>query len=110
MSNTNRFSKPTTICDITKIAEGSNKTTFRILDTLSDWKCWIANIKFIAVTGFNIWDLINPDIAQELLQPITLQASDYSDFNNTTTYIALSPEQREEYKISYQRFKDIQLI
>jgi hypothetical protein len=83
----------------------------KILDTPTDWKEWIANVKSLAIRDHDIWHLINPDLKDEP-QPLQKPSPPaYSTFKAGATSLAdLDQKQAEAWKAAYQLYRDHDML
>jgi hypothetical protein len=83
----------------------------KILDTPTDWKEWIANVKSLAIRDHDIWHLMNPDLKDEP-QPLQKPSPPaYSTFKAGATSLAdLDQKQAEAWKAAYQLYRDHDML
>jgi hypothetical protein len=83
----------------------------KILDVLSDWQEWIANVKSLAIGDHDIWHLMNPDLKDE---PHPLQKPSppaFSHFKESATTLAdLDEKQADAWRAAHQLYHDHDMI
>jgi hypothetical protein len=78
-----------------------NISTTKILDTPPDWEAWFFIVKSMATGGrTDVWKYIDPNLPAKLAIP------KLEDPPNANNFATLSADDKENFKFSYQLWKD----
>jgi hypothetical protein len=80
-----------------------------VLDGRGHWEKWLQYIKWRAISGCNVWHLINPDLPTQP-QHLKPQPPPFSNVRaGARSFQELDADQRECWKMEYQLMKDNEL-